>query len=74
MNSVIKYIKRSIINIKKGKKDIGLDKQNKESEFEYLKNLIDENKKYQARLLDICEDLCRYKDKRCYKELFRIIF
>ena len=68
MNSVIKYIKRSIINIKKGKKDKGLDKQNKESEFEYLKNLIDENKKYQARLLDICEDLCRYKDKRCYKD------
>ena len=34
MNSVIKYIKRSIINIKKGKKDKGLDKQNKESEFE----------------------------------------
>ena len=53
--------------MKKGKKNKGLDNQDTEDEFLYLKNLIDFNDKYISRLLDD-DELCRYSNIRCYKD------
>ena len=53
--------------MKKGKKNKGLDNQDSEDEFLYLKNLIDFNDKYISRLLDD-DELCRYSNIRCYKD------
>ena len=57
----------SFYKVKKGQKDKGLDKQNKDKEFDYLKNLIDFNSKYSTRLLED-NDFCRYNNIRCYKD------
>ena len=57
----------STYKVKKGQKDKGLEKQNKDDEFTYLKSLIDYNEKYNSRLLPD-DDLCRYKNIRCYKD------
>ena len=53
--------------MKKGQKNKGLDSQEINKEFTYLKNLIDFNDKYISRLLDD-NDLCRYANIRCYKD------
>ena len=53
--------------MKKGQKNKGLDGQEINKEFTYLKNLIDFNDKYISRLLDD-NDLCRYANIRCYKD------
>ena len=53
--------------MKKGKKNKGLNSQDTEDEFIYLKNLIDFNDKYISRLLDD-DELCRYSNIRCYKD------
>ena len=55
--------------MKKGQKNKGIEKQNQEEEFQYLKKLIDYNKKYATRLQDD-SDLCRYGNIRCYKDNF----
>ena len=57
----------SIYKVKKGQKDKGLDKQNKEKEFKYLKDLIDYNTKYSTRLLSDNE-LSRYNNIHCYQD------
>jgi len=61
------HFQRSTYRVKKGQKNKGLDNQNKENEFMYLKNLIDFNEKYITRLLDD-DETCRYKNIRCYKD------
>ena len=53
--------------MKKGQKDKGIEKQDKEREFEYLKDTIDYNTKYSSRLLSDNE-YCRYNNIRCYKD------
>ena len=53
--------------VKKGQKDKGINYKNRESEFMYLKNLIDYNEKYVNRLKDD-DDTCRYTNIRCYKD------
>ena len=53
--------------MKKGQKNKGLEGQEINKEFTYLKNLIDFNDKYISRLLDD-NDLCRYANIRCYKD------
>jgi protein tyrosine phosphatase len=55
--------------VKKGQKDKGITSQDKEDEFNYLKNLIDYNDKYKTRLLDD-DDTNRYGNIRCYKDNF----
>ena len=55
--------------MKKGQKNKGIEKQNQEEEFQYLKKLIDYNKKYATRLQDD-SDLFRYGNIRCYKDNF----
>ena len=59
----------SIYRVKKGQKNKGLEYQDKETEFTYLKNLIDYNEKYMTRLLDD-DETCRYKNIRCYQDNF----
>lgn len=66
---VIKHVQRSIYKVKKGQKDKGITSQDKEDEFNYLKNLIDYNDKYKTRLLDD-DDTNRYGNIRCYKDNF----
>ena len=66
-HSVTNQFKRSINRVKKGQKDKGINYNNRESEFQYLKNLIDYNEKYVNRLLDD-DDTCRYTNIRCYKD------
>jgi len=61
------HFQRTLYKVKKGQKNKGLDNQNIENEFIYLKNLIDFNDKYESRLLDD-DDTCRYKNIRCYKD------
>jgi protein tyrosine phosphatase len=61
------HFQRTLYKVKKGQKNKGLDNQNIENEFTYLKNLIDFNDKYESRLLDD-DDTCRYKNIRCYKD------
>ena len=61
------HFQRTLYRVKKGQKNKGLDNQDKETEFTYLKNLIDFNDKYTSRLLDD-DDTCRYKNIRCYKD------
>ena len=63
------HFKRTTYRVKKGQKNKGLDNQDKEKEFIYLKNLIDYNDKYITRLFDD-DDTCRYKNIRCYKDNF----
>ena len=61
------HFQRTLYKVKKGQKNKGLDNQNIENEFTYLKNLIDFNDKYESRLLDD-DETCRYKNIRCYKD------
>ena len=61
------HFQRTLYKVKKGQKNKGLNNQNIENEFTYLKNLIDFNEKYESRLLDD-DDTCRYKNIRCYKD------
>ena len=61
------HFQRTLYKVKKGQKNKGLDNQNIENEFIYLKNLIDFNDKYESRLLDD-DETCRYKNIRCYKD------
>ena len=61
------HFQRTLYKVKTGQKNKGLDNQNIENEFTYLKNLIDFNDKYESRLLDD-DDTCRYKNIRCYKD------
>ena len=67
--SVSRAVRASIYRVKKGQKDKDIEKQNKDNEFKYLKNLIDFNSKYSSRLLSD-NDLCRYNNIRCYKDNF----
>lgn len=53
--------------MKKGNKNKGIEKHEKDKEFEYLKDLIDYNQKYLTRLLPD-NDFCRYNNIRCYKD------
>ena len=61
------HFQRTLYKVKKGQKNKGLDNQNIENEFTYLKNLIDFNDKYESRLLED-DETCRYKNIRCYKD------
>ena len=46
-----------------------MNKQDKNQEFKYLKDLIDYNQEYISRLLPD-DELCRYGNIRCYKDNF----
>lgn len=53
--------------MKKGQKDKGLEKQDKDQEFTYLKELIDFNEKYTKRLRPD-DEFTRYGNIRCYED------
>ena len=66
-NSVARKVISSLYKVKKGQKDKGLEKQDKDQEFSYLKDLIDYNEKYSKRLRPD-DDYCRYGNIRCYED------